>query len=276
MKKVLGLVISHRKNGNSELLLKEIMTSIPEESCLEMIRLTDLRLRPCTACYKCLQPDTRCPLDDDFNFVLDNIRSADALIIGVPVYLLGPHGYYKMLSDRLVGLTNYIADTQGKPCALIIPYGTEGWLGYSKAAAMIMPRLLMMKVVDCWPVHAALPGESLLSPGNVEYARQLGQRLFSAAEYQPGERECQKCGSDLFRLLKDGRVECPICGARSILQNGNISNLTGSEYFRFSGRAMEEHFRDWLLEMKGRFAGKKAQLRGLHKEYRDKNWWISP
>jgi len=181
-----------------------------------------------------------------------------------------------MLSDRLVGLTNYIADTQGKPCALVIPYGTEGWVGYSKAAAIIMPRLLMMKVVDCWPVHATLPGESLLSPGNVEYACELGRRLFSGAEHQPGARECQKCGSDLFRLLEDGMMECPICGARTILQNGNISDFTGNEYFRFSDRAMEEHFQDWLLEMKGRFAGKKAQLKELHKEYRDKNCWISP
>lgn len=276
MKKVLGLVISHRKNGNSELLLKEIMSSIPEDCSLELIRLTDLKLEPCTACYKCLQPESKCSIDDDFNFVLDRIRSADAVIIGVPVYLLGPHGYYKMLSDRLVGLSNYIKDTQGKPCAVVIPYGSEGWLGFSKAAVMVMPHLLMTKVVDCWPVHATLPGESLLSLINVEYARQIGQRLFSGVQHQPESRECQRCGSDLFRLLEDGMVECPICGAQAMLHNDNIPDFTGNEYFRFSGRAMEEHFKDWLLEMKDRFAVKKERLKELQKGYRDQSWWIRP
>jgi multimeric flavodoxin WrbA len=276
MKKVLGLVISHRKLGNSELLVKEIMQNIPEECSRELIRLPDLKIEPCSACYKCLQPDHDCQLKDDFNFIISKIKAADALIIGVPVYILGPHGYYKMLTDRLVGAANYTAYTKGKPCVTVIPYGSQGWQGYSQAASLIMPRLLQMRVVDCWQVHATLPGESLLNPDNINYARTLGQDIFNGREYNSGPRECIQCGSDLFRLLPENRVECPICGAQGILKDNGIPDFTESDYFRFSDQNLEEHFHGWLTEMKHRYWDEKDRLHQVQKGYRDMDWWIKP
>jgi multimeric flavodoxin WrbA len=276
MKKVLGLVISHRKLGNSELLVKEIMGHIPEQCSLELIRLTDLKIEPCKACYHCLQAYNDCPLKDDFNFVLNKIKEADCLIIGVPTYLLGPHGYYKMLTDRLLGAANYAKYTEGKPCVIVIPYGTKGWEGYSRAASLVMPRLLKMKIVDCWQVHATLPGESLLNPDNIEYAQTLGSGLFNGLRYNPGSRACSNCGSDLFRLLSGNRIECPICGAQGILKNDNIPDFSNADYFRFSDKEMEEHFKVWLLEMKDKFLQEKEFLKKLQKDYRDKDWWIKP
>ncbi|CFW99382.1 Flavoprotein-like [Syntrophomonas zehnderi OL-4] len=275
MKKVLGLIISHRKLGNSELLVKEIMGSIPQECNRELIRLTDLKIEPCKACYKCLQPDKICPVKDDFNFVIEKIKEADALVIGVPVYFLGPHGYYKMLTDRLVGAQNDTKSTQGKPCVIVMPYGSKGWEGYSKSAAIVMPKLLRMKLVDCWQVHATLPGESLLNPENISYAQTLGRDIFTGREYHPGTRECPVCGSDLFRLLPAKQVECPICGARGIIKEDCIPVWTDSDYHRFSDQ-MDKHFKRWLLEMKMRFSAAKDQLKDLQKSYRDQSWWIKP
>ena len=276
MKKVLGIIISHRRLGNSELLVKEIMSSIPEECDRQLIRLTDLKIEPCKACYQCLQPDKNCPIKDDFHFIISKFKEADVLIIGVPVYILGPHGYYKMLSDRLVGAQNYSAYTEGKPCVIVMPYGTEGWEGYSKAAALVMPRLLRMKIVDCWQVHATLPGESLLNPDNLEYAQAIGRGIFNGLEYHSGSRECSRCGSDLFRLLAENRVECPICGAQGLLKDNCIPDSTGADYYRFSNQEMEEHFKGWLVKMKHRFLAEKDILKELHKGYRNKDWWIRP
>lgn len=74
MKKVLGLVVSNRKLGNSEILVKEIMNNIPEECSRELIRLTDLEIKPCQACYRCLQPEKACLVQDDFNFVIKKLE----------------------------------------------------------------------------------------------------------------------------------------------------------------------------------------------------------
>lgn len=276
MKKVLGLVISRRKLGNSELLVKEIMGNIPETCSRELIRLTDLKIEPCKACYGCLQPDNDCPIKDDFNFVIRKIREADALVIGVPVYLLGPHGYYKMLTDRLVGAQNHAEDTKGKPCVIVIPYGAKGWEGYSKTATLVLPKLLRMKLVDCWQVYATLPGESLLNVDNIKHAQSLGKGIFNNCEYHTGRRECPCCGSDLFRLLPENRVECSICSAQGILKYDNIPDFTGTDYCRFSDQELEEHFNGWVVETKNRFIDEKDRLKDLQKEYRDKDWWTKP
>lgn len=275
MKKVLGLVVSDRKLGNSEILVKEIMRSVPEECNRELIRLTDLEIKPCRACYRCLQPDKSCLTPDDFNYIITKIREADALIIGVPVYFLGPHGYYKMLTDRLLGTQNYSRDTRGKPCIIVMPYGSRGWEGYSKAAGIVMPKLLRMKLLECWQVYATLPGESLLNPENISYAQSLGQRLFHASERPAGSKECPLCGSDLFRLIDEEQVECPICGARGMFKNGNL-NFSAADYCRFSDHEMDEHFKLWLLEVKERFRAEKEHLKELHRDYKTdeyQSWW---
>jgi multimeric flavodoxin WrbA len=276
MKKVLGLVISHRKLGNSEILVKEIISNIPQECQPELIRLTDMKIEPCKACYQCLQPDKDCPIKDDFNFIMNKINHADALIIGVPIYLLGPHGYYKMLSDRMVSAFKFAAFTAGKPCILVVPYGVNRWEGYTRAAALIMPRLLQMKIIDYWQVKATLPGESLLDPANLEYARHLGKNLFDSEAYVPGIRECPYCGSDLFRLRPDNKIECPICMVEGILQADNIPYFSPTDNYRFSATNIVEHFDGWVRNMKKKFHAEKDQLKEVQKVYRDKDWWIKP
>lgn len=276
MKKVLGLVVSERRLGNSELLVKEIMSQIPEPCTREMIRLTELRIEPCKACYRCLQPELKCKVEDDFKFVIDKIKEADALIIGMPVYILGPHGYYKMLTDRLLGSNNHAAYTRGKPCVIAISYGQQRWNGYSRAASLALPRLLEMKILDCWMVQAALPGESLLNHLNLEHARSLGINLFTGQEYAKGPRECIHCGSDLFRLLPDGEVECPICAARGTLKPNNLPDLSAADYCRFWPHELEEHFKGWLVSTKQKFLVEKDKLKEVQQKYKEIDWWVKP
>lgn len=272
-KKILGLVASYRKMGNSELLLKEIMDNVPEDSKPELLRLTDLKIETCKACYHCLREGNDCKLKDDFNFVMKKIHEADAVLIGVPVYLLGPQGSYKMLNDRLVGAYHHSKFTAGKPCAIVIPYGAEGWQGYSKAAALVLPRLLEMKLVDCWQVHTTLPGEFLLDEAQVHYARQLGRELFSSREYRPGVRECACCGSDLFRLLPGNGVECCICNTRAYLGEDNVPIFEDSPY-RFSHAQLEEHLNGWVVGMKQKFREDKDRLKEASRPYKNKDYWI--
>jgi hypothetical protein len=216
------------------------------------------------------------PKKDDFNFIFEKIKKADAIIISLPIYLLGPHGSYKMLSDRMLSAFRFAAFTKGKPCILVVSHGAKGWEGYSRSAALVMPRLLQMKIIDYWQVKAALPGESLLNPGNLEYARYLGEKIFSAEAYTPGLRECPYCGSDLFRLLPGNKIECPICSIEGFLQADNIPSFPTTDKFRFSAGNISEHFDGWVREMKNKFHAEKDQLKRVQKPYRDKDWWIKP
>ncbi|KJS14934.1 MAG: multimeric flavodoxin WrbA-like protein [Peptococcaceae bacterium BRH_c4b] len=282
MKKILGLVISERRLGNSEILTKEIMDNIPEPCNRELIRLTDLNLKPCKACYHCLQPDTSCKMNDDFNFLMEKIKEADALIIAVPVYFLGPHAYYKLLTDRMLSAGHLARHTAGKPCLIVVSYGIKGWEGYTRTAALVLPRLLQMKVVGYWKVHAALPGESVLNEQNIIKTGELGANIFDLPVLQPKPLECPNCGSDLFRFLSGTEAECPLCSSRVKLsvQNGNtVFNLIAEEQAkpcRFSPEGIEEHFLHWLISMKDKFLEVRSQLKEVQKPYLDKKWWIKP
>ncbi len=274
MKNVLGLIISERRLGNTEVLVKEIMASIPEKCNYELIRLTNLQIKPCKACYRCLSADTVCSINDDFNSIFNKIIRADAIIIGFPVYSLGPHGYYKMLTDRLIGAFNHAEFTSGKPCILVSPFGREGWEGYTKTAALVLPRILQLKVVDYWQVQAALPGESLLSPTNLEYAHSLGKRLLNGPAYKPGAWECPRCGSDLFRLCKDNGAECALCKTKGVLRAGGPPVFPESQEYRFSPAHIKAHFGDWLVGMKQDFKKQRERLKTVQNAYRDMNWWV--
>jgi len=276
MGKLLGLVVSQRRLGNSEILVKEIMSRVPGEWERELIRLPGLDIRPCRACYSCLAQEGGCRIDDDFNFVLERVLGADALIVGVPVYILGPHGSLKMFTDRLLGAGRYVERTRGKSCAVIMPYGVDGWLGYARTAALVLPRLLQMRLVDFWAVHAALPAEALLNRDNLDRAGAVAERLAGAGGEIRQSGECVNCGSDLFRLLPGGRVECPLCGARAVLGADGLPSFDGGDPGRFEPRRMREHFLGWLVAMKEKY---RAEREGLHRAgapYRGMDWWIAP
>ena len=53
--KILALNGSFRKNGNTEILLKQaLMGAESEGASVEMIRLTDYKIGPCRGCGLCL------------------------------------------------------------------------------------------------------------------------------------------------------------------------------------------------------------------------------
>ena len=275
MKKILGLVVSERKLGNSEILLKEIMSSVPEPRLLELIRLTEIDIKPCRACYRCLKPDTLCRIKDGFNFVMSRIKEADAIIIGVPVYVLGPHGSLKMLTDRMLGASNYVNHIRGKPCVLVIPYGKEGYTGYSKTAALVLPRLLEMKILERWMVHAALPGECLINEEILDHARELGKRIFEATEFPRHPRECAVCGADLFRILPDGRVECSLCNTKGLIKADNTLEFSDPGQHKFSHQGIQHHG-EWLADRKEEFMSRRQRIKEMQAPYRDKEWWVKP
>ncbi len=82
---------SPRKNWNTAMLLKEAQKgaeSVGAET--EYIDLFDLTYTGCRSCLACKRKDAercRCYWKDDLSPVIDRIFSADALIIGSPIYL---------------------------------------------------------------------------------------------------------------------------------------------------------------------------------------------
>lgn len=82
--KFLAIVGSQREYGNSFLLTTESLKPFKDIN-YEIIQLAKKELKFCNVCGKCV--NMKCPLEDDFNEILDKMKDADAIVFAYPKYL---------------------------------------------------------------------------------------------------------------------------------------------------------------------------------------------
>lgn len=103
MAKVIGIVGSPHKNGNTETLMKEALRAISEEGVeTELIPLHDKKVGPCQG-HGSDVCENGCVQKDDMMEIYRRVKEADGLIIGSPVYL-GITAQTVVVMGRLVHL----------------------------------------------------------------------------------------------------------------------------------------------------------------------------
>lgn len=105
--KIMGFNGSPRKEWNTALLLNKALEGASSQGAqIELIHLYDLRYRGCISCFACKEKDGRsygkCAVKDDLTSIFDRILSADALILGSPIYLGSVTGEMQSFLERLV------------------------------------------------------------------------------------------------------------------------------------------------------------------------------
>lgn len=109
--KVVGIVGSPRINGNTELLTTHTLKAIAEEGVqIELIRLSGLKIGPCTACMVC-KKEERCSIEDDFFPIYLKMKEADGIILASPVY----YGSATALIKALIERAGYLSRWNGEP-----------------------------------------------------------------------------------------------------------------------------------------------------------------
>ena len=102
MKKVLGVVGSPRREGNTHILVSKILEGAKEAGAsTELILLNDLRIQECDGCHVCWEEQPCCK-DDDMNDLYPRIVESDVIVLGTPVYWYGPTALMKGFIDRMV------------------------------------------------------------------------------------------------------------------------------------------------------------------------------
>jgi multimeric flavodoxin WrbA len=99
--KVLGVVGSRRKNGNTAYLVQEALNEIQSEEVeTEIIYLGDYNIRGCNGCEGC--KDTyKCVVKDDMQKIYPLIMNSDALVLGSPTYFYNITSDMKAFIERL-------------------------------------------------------------------------------------------------------------------------------------------------------------------------------
>lgn len=108
---VVAFSASARKNGNTKLLLEEVLKPLQAAGAeTELIELAGSNLKGCRACFVCFkEKDGACAIKDDIlNDCVDKMAKADAIILGSPTYFADVSTEMKALIDRsgMVGRAN--------------------------------------------------------------------------------------------------------------------------------------------------------------------------
>lgn len=277
-KVLLGVSCSPRKLGNCELFIKEIYRQLGSGWELRLARLPELDIRPCKACYACLFNEMKCPQDDDFSVVLEELANADAYVVAAPAYLLSANGSLKKFLDRGLQFYALVDRLWGKPGVGVAIAGIEGMEGSTKLNVESFIKLTMGDLRGSAVVYGALPGETLLDSGNREIAAELAESLVAPERSVRLEvPRCPLCGSDTFRFLPDGAVRCMLCsgsGNYEWKESRLLVEIQPGEHPLFHSREEAVRHAEWLRGMKEKFMERKKELKGVIKDYLGVGTWI--
>jgi multimeric flavodoxin WrbA len=124
--KVLGIVCSPRRGGNTEILMQEALDSAREAGAeVELVTLADKTIFPCNACDSCLKTG-QCNIDDDMQQIYPKLLEADGIIFGTPVYFWSVSAQAKALIDRTYVFSEGNRKLRNKVAAVIIATGRVG------------------------------------------------------------------------------------------------------------------------------------------------------
>jgi len=187
MRKILGVVGSPRRNGNTHILVSRILDGAKEEGAqVETLFLQDLNIQECDGCHICWQGDP-CSKKDDMNGLYPKIIESDVIIFGTPVYWYGPTALMKGFLDRFVyfNCPENRAKIKGKSAIIAVPFEEENPETAALSVAFFEKcfRYLQMNLIAKVIVPGvSRRGEILAKRDCLEEARKLGKRVAKAID----------------------------------------------------------------------------------------------
>lgn len=124
MTRILGIVGSPRRNGNTDILVQAILDGAKQSGATsELLFLQSQEIRACDGCHVCWKTG-RCAKNDDMAALYPRIAASDVLVFGTPVYWYGPTALMKGFLDRFVyfNCPENRAQIRGKSAVLAVPF----------------------------------------------------------------------------------------------------------------------------------------------------------
>jgi len=123
--KVLSVLASPRRQGNTAVLLKEYLKGVEDLILpvqIETIYLQSKKIQYCTGCNTCQRSSqSQCILKDDMQDIYKYVEKADVMIFATPVYVFNMTGQLKTFLDRLYAVDHKIL--LNKKIVLLTTYG---------------------------------------------------------------------------------------------------------------------------------------------------------
>jgi multimeric flavodoxin WrbA len=279
--KVLGVVGSHRRLGNTDILVREALMAAQETGVeIEILRMTDLDIKPCKGCLNCVVKDMRCDIEDDAYFFFDTLSQADCIILGAPTYCFTPGGIMKMAMDRVLQYALQFLNFREKTGALIAVSGLRRWDPLTMPVLQAFAKLMQFRVVGQLSAYAHGPGAILIDKEALSQAYQLGLKVVEARkendpskDYLEGVGVCPVCHQDVM-LIKNGEIECPLCMIKGVprIENGKLlvefSNEEIENNSRWTPKNMMHHLEEWVRQTGPMFKEIREKVNKRKEKYR--------
>jgi multimeric flavodoxin WrbA len=124
--KILGISCSPRKQGNTVILLEEVLRGARKEGAdVELYRVADKTIAPCRGCMACWKTG-ECPIEDDMKDLGNRMIEADGIVFGTPVYYYNMTAQAKIVVDRTIALGRPGRDLANKVGGVVAVAGSLG------------------------------------------------------------------------------------------------------------------------------------------------------
>jgi multimeric flavodoxin WrbA len=183
--KVVAVIGSPRKNGNTEILASHTLKAIAEEGIeTEIISLAGKDIRPCSACMACNQKE-ECSIQDDLAPIYQKMKEADGIILASPVYYSSCTALIKGLIER----TGYLARHNGNPF--------QGKVGGPLVVARRAGHNFTIAQLDFW-FHIT----GMTEPGSTYWNVAFGREKGEVTQDEEGMKTAWTFGKNMAAVLK--------------------------------------------------------------------------
>ena len=184
--RVLGIVGSPRKNGNTEILMQEVLKAAREAGCeTDLFLMSQKQVAPCDACGTCFEVGS-CVIQDDMQELYAMMERAQAIVFGSPVYFGSVSAQMKAAMDRMFALLRRRALKDKVAGALVVTRR----VGAINARALLYSFCIAQGMVVAGGAigYGREPGDVLTGVGGgidmsaIEEARLLGTNVVQLAK----------------------------------------------------------------------------------------------
>jgi multimeric flavodoxin WrbA len=118
--KVLGIVCSPRKGGNTEILIEQALAAARDEGAeTDIFLIFGKKIEGCDHCGSC-DKTGKCHIKDDMQELYPKMEAADAILFGSPVYFHGCTAQAKAIIDRTFCYLQINRPLKGKVAAPVL------------------------------------------------------------------------------------------------------------------------------------------------------------
>ena len=190
--KVLGILGSPRREGNTEILLDEALRGASDHGGLcEKVILRDLKITPCLEIYKCAE-DGVCAIQDEMQGLFPKIVQAERLLLASPIFFYSVPALAKAMIDRCQSLwakkyilklpVSPIAERKGVFISVAATRGKKLFDGVRLTVKYFFDAIDVAYSDELFVRGADEKGEVRDQPEALKAAYDLGQRLVTDKE----------------------------------------------------------------------------------------------